>query len=102
MLTDPNQRATTKKLGQYGNQYPLLKRKEQFEATQTNPGNKKTVAPRTLFRTTTIITTKTKQTVIEQNESQKLFIHSVRLVAKRTTPQRDVVLKPMQQKGHFP
>ena len=38
---DLNQRATTaKKPGHYGNQCPLLNKKEQVEGTQTNPGNK--------------------------------------------------------------
>ena len=58
--------------------------------------------PITLFPTTTILTTKTIKTVIEQNESQKLFIHAVRHVAKGTTPQKDVMFEPMQQTSHCP
>ena len=64
----------------------------------------KTVAPITLSQTTTstIITTTTTKTVTKSKLYQKLFIHPVRHVAKRTTPQRGVMLEPMQQTGHFP
>ena len=36
------------------------------------------------------------ETVTKLKESQKLFIHPVRHVAKQTTPQRNVILEPMQ------
>ena len=104
MLTDPNQRATTVK-----NQDIT----EISVACGKNSENKlkllkilletKTVTP--INRTQTIITkitTTTTKTVTELKGSQKLFILSVRHVAKRTTPQRDVMFEPMQQKGHFP
>ena len=60
------------------------------------------MAPLTLFPTRIIIPTKTIKTKVEQNENQKLFIHAVKHVAKRTTPQGDVMFEPMQQTGHFP
>ena len=66
----------------------------------------KTVTPVTLTQTETwtivTITTTTTKAVTELKGSQKLFIYPVRYVAKRTTPQRDVMLEPMQQTGHFP
>ena len=64
----------------------------------------KTVTSITLTQTatSTIITTTTTKIVTELKGSQKLFIHPARHVAKRTTPQRDVMLEPMQQTGHFP
>ena len=34
-------------------------------------------------------------------ENQELSTLPVRHEAKRTTPQRDVMLEPMQQTGHF-
>ena len=47
---------------------------------------------RTVMSTKTTITT----TVTELKESQKLFTHPVRHVAKQTTPQRIAILEPMQ------
>ena len=63
----------------------------------------KTVTPVPLTQTakSTIIITTTK-TVTELKGSQELFIIPVRHVAKRTTPQRDVMLEPMQQTCHIP
>ena len=58
-----------------------------------------TVTPITLSQTTIRTTSTTKSAM--QNGSQKLFIHPLRHVARRTTPQRDVMLEPMQQTGHF-
>ena len=65
---------------------------------------KETVTPITLSHTTapTTISTSTTKTVIELKGSQKLFIHPLRHVARRTSPLRDVMLEPMQQTGHFP
>ena len=48
---------------------------------------------------TTTITTKT---VIKLKESQKLFTHHVRHVEKQTTPQRNVILEPMQTINRIP
>ena len=48
---------------------------------------------------TTTIKTKT---VIKLKESQKLFIHPMRHVEKQTTPQRNVILEPMQPIDRLP
>ena len=105
MLTDPNQRATTVK-----NQDTT----EISVACGRNSENKlkilkilletKTVTPKILTQTTmsTVIITTTTKTVTELKGSQKLFIHAVGHVSKRTTPQRDVMFEPVQQKSHFP
>ena len=42
------------------------------------------------------------QTIKMLTENLELFTHPVRHVAKRTIPQRDVTLEPMQQTGHLP
>ena len=95
-----------KKRGHYRNQCRLLKKqREQTENTQKKPGNKKSDAiTLTQAATSTIITITTTATkaVTELKGSQKLFIHPVTHVAKWTTPQRDVMLEPMQQTSHFP
>ena len=91
-------------LGHYKNQCRLLKKqREQTEIIKIILETK-TVTPKTLTQTTmsTVITTTTTKAVTELKGSQKLFIHAVRHVSKRTTPQRDVMFEPMQQKGHFP
>ena len=56
----------------------------------------KTVPPKPLTRTVMSTTTKATKTVIKLKESQKLFTHPVRHVEKQTTPQRNVILEPMQ------
>ena len=43
----------------------------------------------------TILAT-TIETVTEPNESQKLFTHSVRHMARQTIPQRNAIMEPMQ------
>ena len=105
MLTDPNQRTTTVK-NQDITKISVACRK--------NSKNKltilkilletKTVTPKTLTQTTmwTVITTTTTKTVPELKGCPKLFIHAVRHVSKKTTPQRDVMFETMQQKGLFP
>ena len=104
MLTDTNQRATTVK------SQDITKISV---ACGKNSENKlkilkilletKTVTPKTLTQTSmsTLITTTATKTVKELEGSQKMFIHIVRHVSKRTTPQRDVMFEPMQQKVHF-
>ena len=52
---------------------------------------------RTVMSTTTIT-----ETVTELKKSQKLFTHPVRQVEKQTTPQRNVILEPMQPIDHLP
>ena len=91
-----------KKPEHYRNQCRLLKKqREQTEIDQNNPGNKNSAANnsnRTVMSTTTI----TKQTVIKLKESQKLFTHPVRHVEKQTTPERNVILEPMQPIDRLP
>ena len=87
------------------NQCRLLKKqREQLENIQKIILVIETVTPITLSQTTTttILTTSTTKPVTELKGSQKLFIHPLRHVASRTIPQRDVMLEPMQQTGHFP
>ena len=103
MLTDPYQRATTvKKPGYYRNQCRLWKSSENKLKLLKMILETKTVTPITLTQTILTIITTTTKTVSELKASQKLFIHAVRQLAKRTTPQKDVMFEPMQQKGHFP
>ena len=45
--------------------------------------------------TSTILTT-TTEAVTEPNESQKLFTHPVKHVARQTIPQRNAIMEPMQ------
>ena len=49
----------------------------------------------------TILTT-TTETVTELKESQELFTHPVRHVARQTIPQRNVIMEPMQQIDRLP
>ena len=56
----------------------------------------KTVPPIPLIRTVMSTTTKTTKTVIKLRESRKLFTHPVGHAEKQTTPQRNVILEPMQ------
>ena len=51
---------------------------------------------------TILTTTTTTETVTEPKESQKLFIHPVRHVARQTIPQRDAILEPMQPIDRLP
>ena len=106
MLKDPNQGATTVKhqdvteisVAYWKNSENKLKNLKIILETNT-------VTPKTLTQiaTLTIITktTTTIKTVTELKRRLKVFFHPVRRVAKRTTPQRDVMLEPMQQTGHF-
>ena len=50
----------------------------------------------------TILTTTTTETVTEPKESQELFTHPVRHVARQTIPQTNVIMEPMQQKHRLP
>ena len=89
------------KLRRFRNQCRLLKTQRGQLKTIKLILETETMTPITLSQTTTP-TISTTKTVTELKGSQKLFIHSVRHVARRTTPQRDVILEPMQQTGHFP
>ena len=87
-----------KKPGHYKNQCRLLKKqREQTEKNQIIPG-KKTVMPTPLIRTvTSTILTTTTETVTAPKESQKLFTHPVRLVARQTIPQRYAIMEPIDR-----
>ena len=58
--------------------------------------------PLTRTATLTILTTTTTETVTEPKESQKLFTHLVRHVARQTIPQRDAIMEPMQPIDRLP
>ena len=60
------------------------------DANTSNPNGK-----------STILTTIT-ETVTEPKESQKLFTHPVRHVARQTIPQRDAIREPMQPIDRLP
>ena len=55
-----------------------------------------------LTQKTMSTTTTTTKTVGELRESQKLFTHTVRHVAKQTTPQINATLEPMQPTDRLP
>ena len=105
MLTDPNQRATTVK-----NQGIT----ETSVACGKNSENKlkilkilletKTVTLKTLTQTTmsTIRTKTTTKTVTGLKGSQKLIIHTVRQVSKRTTPNRRCYVRASAAKRPLP
>ena len=57
--------------------------------------------PLTRAAMSTILTT-TTETVTEPKESQKLFTHPVRRVARQTIPQRKVIMEPMQLIDRLP
>ena len=59
------------------------------------------MTPITLTRSTTSTTT-TAKTVTGPRESPKLFTHPVRHVRKQTTPQKNVILEPMQPIDRLP
>ena len=58
--------------------------------------------PLTRTAMSTILTTTTAKTVTEPIESRKLFTHPVRHVARRTIPQRNVIMEPMQLIDRLP
>ena len=81
----------------------VKKQREQTGKSQNNPGNKNSDANISIQDNST--NNKNHNNYKNSDElkrSQKLFIHPVRHVAKLTTPQRDVMLEPMQETGHFP
>ena len=51
---------------------------------------------------TILTTTTTTETVTEPKESQQLFTHPVRHVAKQTIPQRTAIKEPMQPIDRLP
>ena len=60
------------------------------------------MTPIPLTRTVISTTTTLRETVTELKESQKLFTHPVRHVEKQTTPQRNVILEPVQPIDRLP
>ena len=93
-----------KKPGLYKNQCRLLKKqREQTEINQINPGNKNSNANTSNQNImSTIVTTTTTETLTEPKESQKLFTHPVRHVARQTIPQRTAIMEPMQPMDRLP
>ena len=55
-----------------------------------------------MLEISTVTQTTLTPTITKLTENLELSTIPVRQVAKRTTPQRDVTLEPMQQTGHFP
>ena len=55
-----------------------------------------------LTSTSTILTTTTTETITEPKESQELFTHPVRHVARQTNSQRDAIMEPMQPIDRLP
>ena len=95
-----------KEPGHDRNQCRLLeKQREQTENTQNKPGSKNSDAinSNTNSNLNNINNNHNNyKTVTELKGSQKLSIYPVRHVTNRTTPQRDNMLEPVQQTGHFP
>ena len=84
----------------YKNQCRLWKKQwEQTDKTQNTPGNKKSDAKNS--KPNNNINNNNHNNYKNSNEAE-MKPEAVRHVAKRTTPQRDVMFEPMQQKGHFP
>ena len=87
------------KAGHYKNQCPRLKNQKEPAAHPKKTILETTkVHPQTLTPTPTTTTTITTTKITENLELSTLLM---RHVATRTTPQRDVVMEPMQQTGHF-
>ena len=85
-----------KKSGIYRNQCRLLKKSENKLKTFKILLETKTVTPILVNRSATpTIKTTTTKTALEPKESQKLFIHPVRNVARQTIPQRIAIMEPM-------
>ena len=93
-----------KKPGHYRNQCRLLiKQRQQTEKKMIKiTPETKTVPPIPLTRTVMSTTTKRTKIVIKLKESQKLFTHPVRHVEKQTSPQRNVILEPIQPIDRLP
>ena len=94
-----------KKPGHYRNQCRLLKKhREQTENNQNNPGSKtsdtNTTNPNSNVNNNN--NNRNTETVTELKERQKLFTHPVRHVEKQTSPQRKIILEPMQPIDRLP
>ena len=104
MLTEPNQRTTTVKnqdiikisVNCWKNSENKLKITKLFLETKTVMS-----IPLTRKATSTIPTT-IIETVTKPKESQKLFTHPVRHVARQTIQQRNAIMEPMQPIDRLP
>ena len=85
-----------KKPGHYRNQCRLLKKqREQTKNDQNNPGNKNSAA-NTSNPNGNVNNNNNNKNSNKAEKSQKLFTHPVRHAEKQTTPQKNVILEPMQ------
>ena len=103
MLTEPNQRVTTVKNQDIKkNQCRLLRKQRKLKIIKLILETK-TVMPIPLTRTalSTILTT-TAETVTEPKESQKLFTHPVRHVARQNIPESTAIMESMQPIDRLP
>ena len=64
--------------------------------------NNKLKPTQIMLEISTVTQMKLTLTITKLTENPELSTLSVRHVAKRTTPQRDVTLEPVQQTSHFP
>ena len=62
----------------------------------------KVKATHIMLEKSTVTQTAPTPTITTMTENLQLCTLPLRHMAKRTTPQRDVTLEPMQQTGHFP
>ena len=91
-----------KKPGHYRNQCRLLKKqREETENNQNNPGNRNSDT-NTSNPNSNINKNNNNNNSNRAERKPKLFTHSVRHVAKQTTPQRNVILEPMQPIDRLP
>ena len=95
-----------KKPGHYKNQCRLLKKqREQTDYNQNNPGNKNSDAntsnPNGNVNNPNN-NNRNEVTVTELKRSQKLFTHPLRHVVRKTIPQRDAILEPVQPIDRLP
>ena len=104
MPAAPNQRAITVKTWTLQKSVSLVEKKSESKLkTFKIILETKTVTPKTVIHTAvSIIIITTTRTVTEPRESRKLFMHPLRRAEKQTTPQRNVILEPMQTIARLP
>ena len=92
-----------KKPGHYRNRCRLLKKqREQTENNQNNPGNKNSDANTSNPNSKVTTNNNNRNSNRAENLLPTLFTHPVRHVEKQTTPQRNVILEPMQPIDRLP
>ena len=75
---------------------------EHPDGTQMNTlTHKQQIETKIMLEILTVTQTTLAPTIITLTENVELSTHPARHVAKRTTPQRDVMLEPMQWTSHF-